>query len=137
MLKIFCDGGSRGNPGKAASAFVAENNNKKIFSNSIYLGETTNNVAEYEAVILALKWLADNSSKFNFDDSINFVLDSELVVRQINGIYKVKNDELKKRIIVVKNLQNKINKKIIFQHVSRELNTKADTLVNKQLDVAL
>ena len=59
-LKIFCDGGSRGNPGEAASAFVAEKEGRVIFSDAIYLGKATNNVAEYNGVIHALKWLIKN-----------------------------------------------------------------------------
>ena len=92
-LKIFCDGGSRGNPGKSASAFVVEEKGSIIYSEAKYLGIATNNFAEYSAVLLALRWIKEN--KDILEKEIIFVLDSELVARQINGVYKIKNKKLK------------------------------------------
>ena len=126
-LVINCDGGSRGNPGPAASAFVAYRDGQEIFSQGKFLGVTTNNVAEYQAVILALEWLTENSSA-------NFILDSELVTRQLTGVYKIKNEILRELSIRAKKIEKEKNLKINYQHVLREKNKKADLLVNEALD---
>lgn len=132
---IHCDGGSRGNPGKAAAAFVAEKKGKMIFSDAVFLGETTNNVAEYQAVILALKWLAEN--KKLIDKEVFFYLDSQLVVRQINGLYKVKDEELRNLFYTTQKIIGTFPGKIFFEHVAREENKLSDFLVNKKLDELL
>lgn len=132
-LIINCDGGSRGNPGPAASAFVVKKGNEEIYHDSKFLGNTTNNVAEYSAVILALEWLL-HDSKFLIPDSVVFILDSELIVRQINGVYKVKDLKLKKLHAHVAELIKKLGKKIIFKNVLRDKNKIADGLVNIKLD---
>lgn len=129
---IYCDGGARGNPGPAASAFVVEKNRRIIYSDAIYLGKTTNNVAEYRAVIHALEWLVKNTN--SLEQEIIFILDSELVARQMNGVYKVKNQNLKKLFSNVASLLQKIQGKIIFKSVSRGKNKSADFLVNQKLD---
>lgn len=133
-LIINCDGGSRGNPGPAASAFVATKNHKLIYCASKYLGKVTNNVAEYSAVIMALEWLLSSPLVTNDYSLITFILDSELIVRQINGVYKVKDIKLKKLHAHVTQLIKKIDKKITFQNVLREKNKIADSLVNEELD---
>lgn len=133
ILKIFCDGGSRGNPGPAASAFVVEKEGNVVFKGSKYLGHKTNNVAEYNAVILALRWLNENKTKLSIDKII-FVLDSELVVNQLNGRYKVKNENLRELFFNIKNLIDILKIKINFVSVPRERNKLADFLVNKQLN---
>lgn len=129
MLNIFCDGGSRGNPGPAASAFVAKDlSGTIIYQQGFYLGQTTNNQAEYQAVVEALKWLPDSSE-------VNFYLDSELVVKQINGFYKVKDQNLKIKYLEVKKLLTERNLKVEkFNYIPREQNKSADLLVNKILD---
>jgi ribonuclease HI len=132
-LLIFSDGGSRGNPGPAACAFVVEKEGKIIFSQNKYLGKNTNNVAEYSGVILALTWLTKFSSE-NQVDSVNYFLDSLLITNQLNGIYKIKNENLKKYFEVIKKLENKIKIKINYKHIYREKNKMADLLVNKCLD---
>jgi len=135
---IYCDGGSRGNPGESASAFVVEKNGKNIYFDAKYLGIATNNFAEYSAVLSALKWLnkmkLDQKSKKNIDEEIIFILDSELVVKQINGEYKVKNQKLKNIYLEIKNILENLPQNIIFKSVRREINTKADFLVNQKLD---
>ena len=133
-LIINCDGGSRGNPGPAASAFVASVDGKKIHSDSKYLGVATNNVAEYSAVIIALEWLSSSSLTTNHYSLITFILDSELIVKQIKGLYKVKDEKLKSLHAHVVQLIKKIGKEISFQNVLREKNQIADDLVNKELD---
>ncbi len=132
QLVIHTDGGSRGNPGPAASAFVVERGSEMVFQGSKYLGKATNNFAEYTGVLIALDWIL--SSGVIEDSQINFVLDSELVVKQINGLYKVKDINLQKLFMEVKSLINRTGKKIIFSNVPRNQNKLADLLVNEELD---
>lgn len=131
---IHTDGGSRGNPGPAACAFVVEEKNKIIFEGYKFLGKATNNVAEYNGVILALEWINRESGIVNQESGITFLMDSELIVRQLNGIYRVKDEELQKLFFQVKKLIVESKTKIIFQHVPREKNKEADLLVNQELD---
>jgi ribonuclease HI len=134
-LKIHCDGGARGNPGPAASAFVVLNENGEVvYQQGLYLGETTNNQAEYGAVLGAVNWL--QSSQYNLPESlITFILDSELVVKQLRGEYKVKDLNLKSKKMeiekILTNSQFKIEKII---NVPRAENSIADSLVNQTLD---
>ncbi len=127
-LKIFGDGGARGNPGPAASGYVIMAGDQILETGGQYLGETTNNQAEYQAVKLALEAVA----KFQ-PDLIEFNLDSELVVRQLNGLYKVKNQQLKPIHEAIKEL-TKLYPKVTFTHVRREFNQLADAEVNRILD---
>lgn len=131
FLVIHTDGGARGNPGPAACAFVVEKENKIIFKGSSFLGKTTNNIAEYQGVLLALQWITKNFKEIS---EIVFYLDSELVVRQLTGVYKIKNENLIKVSNDVKVLLQKIPPKVIFKNVPRSQNKKADTLVNEELD---
>lgn len=131
---IHTDGGARGNPGPAACAFVAEINGKVIQKNSQYLGTSTNNFAEYKGVILALKWMIDNKESLEGNTSVIFYLDSELIVRQILGIYKVRDEKLKDLFLEVIGLMKKIDKKISYRNIPRAKNKEADYLVNKELD---
>ena len=127
-IKIFCDGGSRGNPGPAASGVVIISTNGDVLSEYCeYLGIQTNNYAEYSSVLLALRKIAPYKNH-----KIIFYLDSQLVVRQLNGDYKVKNDNIRSLyqqvIDQIKGLD------ISFHHVYRESNKLADAQVNKCLD---
>ena len=135
-LNIYTDGGSRGNPGPAASAFVIfTGNGKKLFGTGNPLGQTTNNVAEYSAVIAALEWLTGNRK--NFDDriiTINFYSDSQLMVNQLKGIYRIKNNRLQTLIIQIKNLEKILNINCVYNLIPREKNQLADGLVNQTLD---
>ena len=130
MIKIFSDGGARGNPGPAASAFVVFNDQEKLHEENVYLGEATNNVAEYNGVLQALTWLVEN----NIKESIEFYLDSQLVVRQLEGRYKIKDEKLVKLSEDVKSLQRKHDFTIKWVHVLREKNKIADGLLNEKLD---
>jgi ribonuclease HI len=131
-ITINCDGGSRGNPGPAASAFVVTQNNQIIYSQGKYLGITTNNQAEYAAVILGLKWL-ESSGYIRYQAS--FQLDSLLVVNQIKGIYKVKDPNIKLKYIQVLDLiKNCKLKNENFSYVPRSQNFLADKLVNNTLN---
>ena len=132
LLKIYCDGGARGTPGPAAAAFVAERQGKVIFKNAKFLGKATNNVAEYSAVLFAMKWLSKFSDK-TFDE-VRFVLDSELVAKQLAGLFKIKNENLRSLYFSVKEEEEKIPLRISFAAVPRNKNRLADLLVNMTLD---
>ncbi|MFI5241183.1 MAG: ribonuclease HI family protein [Microgenomates group bacterium] len=130
---IFSDGGARGNPGPSAAAFVFfDESHKVIHKESKFLGDRTNNYAEYQGVLLALNWILKNESLVKGD--INFFMDSELVVKQINGLYKVKEPTLKSLHQNVKESLQKISVKVVFQNILREKNSVADSLVNEELD---
>ena len=132
MLKIHCDGGARGNPGPAASAYAVYNDlGEVIFSESKYLGLATNNQAEYAAVEMAVDWLNKN----NITEPCEFYLDSMLVVNQLTGSFKIKNSELKEIYFRIKKIisEQKINL-LNYIYVPREKNFLADSLVNQVLD---
>ncbi len=132
-LEIYSDGGARGNPGPAACAFVSIKNKKVIFKKSKFLGHATNNVAEYNGVVLALEWLKQNTKKIKFT-SVVFYLDSQLVARQLSGKYKVKNENLRKFVIQIKNLEKEIPAKLSYISIPREDNKLPDKLLNKEID---
>ncbi len=129
-LRIYTDGGSRGNPGPSASGYVIYANaaDKPIESGGEYLGVTTNNQAEYQAVKLAL----ERSAKY-LPESLDFFLDSELVVKQLNGEYKIRNRDLWPIHQEIKKLASGF-KRVSFNHVPRENNRAADEQVNIILD---
>lgn len=131
---IYCDGGSRGNPGPAASAFVATEGDKVLYKEAKYLGRETNNFAEYTAVLLATTWLVQQFSNYNFQFPIIINLDSQLVQRQLTGIYKIKNINLKNIAESILKLVGKNNLDINFVWNYREKNSLADSLVNEELD---
>jgi len=128
MVKLFTDGGARGNPGPAAIGGVIFDGKNNLAQFSKYIGEATNNQAEYQAIEEGLNLALDNNIK-----ELECYLDSELVVKQLNKEYKVKDKELAKVFVRVWNLSLKF-KKISFNHVRREYNKDADALVNKALD---
>ncbi len=135
-LQINTDGGSRNNPGPSAIGVYATAASQEVFTISEYLGIATNNEAEYQAVIYALKYLKENQI---FSPKITFVLDSELIVKQITGIYKVKQPHLQALKSQVLDLIGEltVNKQIFdlkFVNVLREKNKDADRLVNLALD---
>jgi ribonuclease HI len=135
-IQIFTDGGSRGNPGPAACAFIVKNGNGKIvFGTGKLLGQTTNNVAEYSAIIDAFSWLLNNEIfSVNSFEVIDFYSDSQLIVNQLKGIYKIKEIHLQKLAIKVKSLECRIHKKCLYNLIPREKNFDADKLVNQTLD---
>lgn len=126
---IYSDGGSRGNPGPSAAAFVIMDKQQAILDQGgVYLGITTNNQAEYHGVQLGLERAFELGIK-----SIEFRVDSLLVVNQLKGLYKIKNRELWPINERIRSLIGKFNK-VRFAHVPRGLNQQADSLVNKLLD---
>ncbi len=132
---IYTDGGSRGNPGPSAVGVVFCNEKGEIFKKySEYLGEATNNVAEYQAVIFALKkFKALFGKKLAESSEIELRSDSELLVRQLNGEYKILEQKIQHLFIAIWNLKIDF-KKVKFTLISREKNKEADILVNDSLD---
>lgn len=131
QLKIFTDGGSRHNPGPAASAFVVfDSADNLVHQEGHYLGEATNNQAEYQAVLFALSWLQQQEVQ-----SVSFFLDSQLVVNQINGSFKIKDLLIKQKASQVFSLLKSLSQaSITFSYVPRAQNYRADALVNQVLD---
>jgi ribonuclease HI len=129
---INTDGGSRGNPGNAAIGVVVDGREY-----GEYIGKTTNNVAEYKAVIFALKKAkALLGSKKAAETEVEIRADSELLVKQMNGEYKIKNEELQPLFFEIWNSKQDF-KSVAFKHVPREENKDADRLVNRALDTLL
>lgn len=130
---IYTDGGSRGNPGPSAYGFVIYNRSLKIIrEEGKKIGISTNNVAEYTGVISALKWIVSNNKMKSPD--IQFFLDSTLVTNQMEGRFKIRNENLRNLYYTAKNLEEKIGGTIRYEAVRREENKEADRLVNKALD---
>jgi ribonuclease HI len=126
---IYADGGSRGNPGPSASGFVIKDSSETLlFKGGEYVGITTNNQAEYQAVKFALEKALEMGAH-----NAKVRLDSLLVVNQLNGIYKIKNRDLWSIHVFIKELMGRFNN-ISISHVRRELNKEADAMVNKVLD---
>ncbi len=140
QLSVFCDGGARGNPGPAAVGFVIRDTQGHVLAEKgECLGRATNNVAEYQGVIKSLEWLINyqkNNSEFSMLDS-KFFLDSQLIVNQLMGRYKIKQPHLQQLAIRVKELESQLKAKITYQYVSREQNQQADKLLNQALDLKL
>lgn len=135
---IHTDGGSRGNPGPAAIGVVIEAGDKSLKKEyGEYIGETTNNEAEYRAVIFALKKLKALIGKDKAAEADVLVhTDSELLTKQLNGEYKVMDSNIKDWFIEIWNLKQDF-KNVTISHVYREKNTEADRMVNLALDTEL
>jgi ribonuclease HI len=148
-LALFGDGGSRGNPGKSASGFVIydiSNLNlnqanisadqiitsqaKVVHQEGVYLGITTNNVAEWNSAILGLEHIIKNFSECK---NVKVFMDSDLVVKQIKGIYKIKQPHLIPLGAKIKQLQKHFQS-FEISHIYREYNKLADKMVNECLD---
>ena len=129
--KLFTDGGSRGNPGPAAYGFVLEAEDGTVLdARGEAIGVATNNVAEYSALIAGLERARDLGL-----DEVEVVSDSELLVKQMRGEYKVKNAALRELSLQAARLAREIGK-VTFTAVRREHNELADSLVNEALDAA-
>jgi len=127
-LEIYTDGGARGNPGPAGIGVVIWNGNELVGTYSKYIGEATNNQAEYEAVLLGLQ-----QAKRLKAEKLDFYMDSELAVNQLNRKFKIKNADLGS--LFVKALNMMIGFKTVqFHHIPREKNKEADKLVNQAID---
>lgn len=130
-IKVYTDGGARGNPGPAAIGIIAYSNNEELFRASECIGLATNNIAEYTALIRALSELIARKTT----DLVVVNLDSELIVKQMNGEYKVKNERLKKLHAQAVAMASKFTS-VQYVHVTRDKNKIADKLVNNALDKA-
>ena len=128
---MYTDGGARNNPGPAGIGVWIETLDKKYGE---YIGETTNNVAEYAALVFGLKKLKQLLGKNKTREyEIECYLDSELVVKQLNHEYKIKEEYIQKNFIEIWNMMLDF-KKVTFHHIMREKNKVADSLVNQALD---
>lgn len=132
-ITIFTDGGSRGNPGPAGSGAVIYRGNTEIGHVSKFLGIQTNNFAEYEALILALE-ATHKLLGSPVTAPVTVKMDSELIVKQMKGGYKVKNPALKEKHERVRMLIMEAFPNIKFQHVPREQNKVADQYANDAMD---
>lgn len=131
-LIIHTDGGSRGNPGPAGlGVFITAPDGTVVKEHSRYLGETTNNQAEYRAVVDALEHAKELEA-----EEVEFFLDSELIVKQMKHEYKVRDADLAPLFLRCWNLIVGF-KKVTFTHVRREKNKDADRLVNEAIDRGL
>ncbi|HEY2602777.1 MAG TPA: ribonuclease HI family protein [Thermoleophilaceae bacterium] len=129
---VHVDGGARGNPGPAAvGAVVSDPDGAPLLERGVYIGETTNNVAEYRAVLLGLELARELGAR-----EVEVVNDSELVARQIGGQYKVKNAGLKPLFLETLAKLREFDGWSV-RNVRRESNERADELVNEALDDAL
>jgi len=134
LYLIWADGGARGNPGPAAYGFVIQGPGIASVAHGKTIGEATNNVAEYTSVIEALKKLksyigAERAS----GAAVRVHADSELLVRQLNRVYKVRDADLQLKFMELHNLMLDFDS-IAFVHIPRARNTQADRLVNEALD---
>ena len=134
-INVFTDGGSRGNPGEASlGVYIETADGKEIKSIGKRLGIATNNIAEYSAIKEALDWVYSSLDEFSELKKINFFMDSNLAVSQLNGIYKIKNANLREIFFQIKSLETQIKIPITYTHIPREKNKKADRMVNLALD---
>ena len=142
ILKIFTDGGSRGNPGNAGigvvifkvsegASFEEIKRSEVIYEYSSFIGTATNNEAEYKAFLAALEWLSKNNTEI---EQADFYLDSKLVVEQINKNWKIKDVRMAKFANEAWNILESLDLKTSFSHIRREKNKEADALVNQALD---
>ena len=118
QLVVYCDGGARGNPGPAATGFlIKDSRGSTLVAKGELLGRATNNVAEYQAVIKALKWLVKNGRRLfsgcQLKGEIIFFLDSQLVVNQLNGVYKIKNLKMLMFFVDSDNMIGKYNQRFL------------------------
>jgi len=127
-LEIYTDGGARGNPGPAGIGVVIWNGNELVGTYSKYIGEATNNQAEYEAVLLGLQ-----QAKRLKAEKLDFYMDSELAVNQLNRKFKIKNADLGSLFVKAWNMMIGF-KTVQFHHIPREKNKEADKLVNQAID---
>ena len=127
--RLFTDGGARGNPGPAAYGFVLENDEGTVLAaHGEAIGVATNNVAEYSALLAGLERAAELGV-----DELEVVSDSELMVKQMTGVYRVKNEALRDLSLEASRRARRLPR-VTYRHVRREHNELADRLVNEALD---
>ena len=128
---LYTDGGSRGNPGPSGiGVVILDSKRKKVKETCKYIGETTNNVAEYSALILGLEEALALEA-----DEVTVYMDSELLAKQLNGEYRVKDESIRplfeKTLGILKNFRA-----FEIKHIAREKNSQADKLANKAINLA-
>ncbi|MBI3620268.1 ribonuclease HI family protein [Candidatus Roizmanbacteria bacterium] len=135
-LTVFTDGGSLNNPGPAAAAYlIYAPVNRLLEKKAVFLGQTTNNVAEYTALQLALTRLRElkNGRALNGVKKILCYADSLLLVNQLNGLYKIKSARLREFVFAIRVLESEVAVPTIYAHILREKNYEADALVKSLL----
>ncbi|MCL4384148.1 ribonuclease HI family protein [Patescibacteria group bacterium] len=132
-LSVHTDGGSRGNPGHSGFGVVILADHQKVLESSVYLGVKTNNEAEYAGLLHALTWLRDHHHQYS-PTEIHLYLDSELVVNQLNGQYRVKAAHLKPLYQQSLDLLSSLSCPVTITHVGRAGNSEADLLANQAMD---
>ena len=128
VLKVFTDGGSKGNPGPSSIGMVFYLNGKRVFHHHENIGIATNNEAEYAALIKTLEIIKKNYA--SQAKTVEFYSDSRLMVNQVNGLFKVKQGKIKEYILKIRGLEQEIEVPITYHLVPREQNKEADLLVN-------
>ena len=130
VLNIYTDGASRGNPGAAACAYLIEQDGMPTIEEADCLGQMTNNQAEYTALVRAL----ERALQLGAQHRLLIHSDSELMVKQMNGEYRVKNEELRDLYRQACKLRDRFDGSVTIRHVRRAQNKRADTLCNEALD---
>lgn len=128
-ILIHTDGASRGNPGAAAFAYIIERDNETI-AEAGCLGQMTNNQAEYTALVRAL----EHALQLGAEQRVILHSDSELMVKQMRGEYKVKSEELRDLFDRARRLAGQFKGGVVYKHIRREMNRRADQLCNEALD---
>lgn len=129
VLKIFTDGGSKGNPGPSSIGMVFYLDGKKVFHHHESIGTATNNDAEYTALIRALEFVSKDY-KDKGVNKVEFNSDSTLMVNQVRGLFKVNNGKIKEYILRIRGLELEVAIPITYTYIPREQNKEADLLVN-------
>jgi ribonuclease HI len=129
VWQLFIDGAARNNPGPAGAGIYIVKNGSEVYKQGLFLGSKTNNQAEYLALLLGLLYVRTCMQPH---DKLLIKSDSELLVRQLNGIYAIKNPELKRIAATIKELLSMIEYTLV--HVRREENSVADLLANTGID---
>ena len=133
-IQIYTDGGSRGNPGQAAiGVYIVNGNNKELARVGRKIGEATNNVAEYSAILEGFAWVLANKDRHNVSE-VHFYMDSQLAYSQIVGLFKVKNERIRDFIFKIRQKEAGLGVPVFYNHVFREKNKNADLMVNLALD---
>jgi ribonuclease HI len=132
QISVYTDGGSRGNPGISGFGIaVFDESNCLIYKTSKFIGIKTNNEAEYFALLEALTWVRDHQAEFT---EAKFYSDSQLLVRQINGQYKIKAANIKPLYQLALSVIAAIHLPCTFHEILREKNNLADSLANQAMD---
>jgi len=131
ILKVYTDGGSKGNPGPSSIGGIGYLGGKKIFDFKKSIGIATNNDAEYQALIKALELVKLPPTTYPLQPKkVEFYSDSRLMVNQVKGLFKVKNGRIREYILKIRSLEQEINLPISYNYIPREENKEADKLVN-------